>query len=760
MKGIGFYQLGLGDEPLRKRRKLLNWSLCKIVSAFSGTPIKLYDMIDSLKGGNRPAKRRISLRICFVVNSFCLIFFSLALPLHLHAQKVVFSAPGNNFGVWRLTHEPQIRTWANRYNTQCFSPDGRFVCYTHFPTGNNETASVRIFDLHEDEERVVGPGFNARWARQNNWLIYSVNNPAKAKGKDPGTENMFYDADTSKTKVLVPYPGAVVLGETDTNDQWIYGSVRERGATPGFRTVRISLPEGDTEFLPQVTGIHLLPNPRHPLFFTREESNTDPFAATRAFFDLDGGNRRIGVPTLQKCHMSWLGNGEYFMLGDGLFRGRKWNEPFPSNVHILAWPRMGDVSSCGTNGRWACGDSVLADLRSGDGWETVHPLSQLCFPANVADNSEIYDADPKGSPDGTKIGFVTNYPLDTGPVTRITKVHDDRLDVVSTEGFPDNGEIVVKREIITYRRKTPTSFHGLIREVHNTEAANLGQNKVVTSFQARCLTDQQFRSLEKPSTSLAKAVNDMASPLMRQRMTDMHLVVVRRPDRPHLRLSGDFIELIPGENHREIIGYHLVLGDERFTKKPLALGALFTLAKSGDWRAIAVEHSGLESEPSLPVDLPAGELSILSSTPADFSWTRTQEKDGVVETVHLHDGVIRRDWLQGDTLVKRHDLNATGQATRRITFKSGRIDTREYYNHDDLLVSRETFDASGFIIEQARFLPDPKDGSHVIPRENWHYERGMPILHIWHETGREYFKKENRWGYLNSTGEFIDTPRE
>ncbi|MDA7916551.1 hypothetical protein N9B94_04880, partial [Verrucomicrobia bacterium] len=144
--------------------------------------------------------------------------------------------------------------------------------------------------------------------------------------------------------------------------------------------------------------------------------------------------------------MSWLGNGEYFLLGDGLVRGRKWNEPFPSSVHILASGWMGDVSPCGASGRWACSDSVVADLRSGDAWETIHPLSLLCFPTNVADGSDIYDADPKGSPDGTKIGFFTNYPLDTGPITRITHVRSNALEVASTESFPDQGKIVVRRE--------------------------------------------------------------------------------------------------------------------------------------------------------------------------------------------------------------------------------------------------------------------------------------------------------------------------
>jgi hypothetical protein len=54
-----------------------------------------------------------------------------------------------------------------------------------------------------------------------------------------------------------------------------------------------------------------------------------------------------------------------------------------------------------------CGDSRVADLRSGDGWFFIDPLSIICFPKSIGDNSGIYDADPKGSPDGTKVCFVS-----------------------------------------------------------------------------------------------------------------------------------------------------------------------------------------------------------------------------------------------------------------------------------------------------------------------------------------------------------------
>ena len=35
---------------------------------------------------------------------------------------------------------------------------------------------------------------------------------------------------------------------------------------------------------------------------------------------------------------------------------------------------------------------------------------------------------------------------------------DDSLEVASTEGFPDQGEIVVKREVIRYESKTSHQF--------------------------------------------------------------------------------------------------------------------------------------------------------------------------------------------------------------------------------------------------------------------------------------------------------------
>ncbi len=124
-----------------------------------------------------------------------------------------------------------------------------------------------------------------------------------------------------------------------------------------------------------------------------------------------------------------------------MMRGKKWDEPLPSNIHFLAGISTGDVSPCGRSGRWICGDSGVAqirvaDLRSGDGWSVMETNSYLCFPSN-RDYSGPYDIDLKGSPDGTKIAFVSTYDQKDGPVARITKeAAGDVIEVDSTDGFP------------------------------------------------------------------------------------------------------------------------------------------------------------------------------------------------------------------------------------------------------------------------------------------------------------------------------------
>jgi hypothetical protein len=668
---------------------------------------------------------------------------------------------GRNLGVWRLTNDPTVRDHANYHNTRCFSPDGRYLCYTHWGGGGAKgSAAIHLVDLLTGKDRRVDQGVFPRWANQHNWLFYISYKPRREALARNGSCVMWLDVDRNRLSMLVDGPEA--LGETDFADRWIYGALRFRGRQPEFEEARIPLePNAKFEKMPGVVGAQRLPNPRHPLFFTRRDHRNDPFQATRFWYDLDGSNQRIAVPTIQQCHMCWLGNGEYMLLGNGLIRGRRWNEPFPSNIHILAAVGLGDVSPCGTRGRYVCGDSILADLRSGDGFQYIEPLSVICFPKAIGDNSGIYDADPKGSPDGTKICFVSNYDLKSSPVTHITRDvrrGDDRIVVEATAGFPESGHINVHREVIAYKRKTPTSFEGITRQALDTAAFNLRAGRVVTSFEARCLSDEQWRRT-RPNTAMVRSIGDRNSPLLRQRQTDVYVALVRKPDRPYLRLQRGVLEIIPGEHHQETRGYRLLCDGKPAGEQLLRPGKEFLVGKVGQYTAIAVEWSGLSSEPSLPVPITAirDHLSgrALVEPPGDFNASTERwadEAKTIRETVHVHDGVIRREWLRDGVVVRRHDLNADGKAIRRIDYKEGKIAVREYHTNQGVRVSREVFAPDGYITETIRY--NPGDGREI---DHWWFEKGWPVKQV--RGDREYVKQGDRFGRFDPKGKFIDTPR-
>lgn len=685
-----------------------------------------------------------------------------ALTPAIHGAREVFQTPNNgrNLGVWRLTNDPAIRDWANYHNTQSWSPDGRYVCSTHWAPDNgrfgDHSVEVHLHDLHRDESRLIERGNSPRWARNHNWLFYVRIVPRRGADRISTVEVRWLDLETGRHTTLAT--GVEMLGETTFDDQWLLGAKRFRGRTPEFVTVRINLgPQPSVEELRDAVGSQLLPNPRHPVFFTRQDHKNDAFGATRWFYDLDGTNKRMAVPTLQQCHMSWLGNGEYLLMGNGLVRGRRWDQPFPSNIDILAAVSVGDVSPCGRSGRYVCGDSEVADLRSGDGWHFIEPLSMICYPAKAGDQSGNYDADPKGSPDGTKISFVSNYDLKDGPLTYVDGDHAERGDVLrvkSTSAFPPSGRLTVRSEVIAYRRKTATTFEGLTRAAYETRRSALRDGTPVTSFDARLMTETQWRRVPGAPTAMQRTMA-ADTPLLRQRQTDVYVAVVRRPDRPFLRRTGTVVELIPGEEHFETCGYHVSRDGRRVTTEPLAAGASLELALPGEYRAVAVEWCGLESEPSLPLAVNvATRLVALAGAPPDFSWTETRWRMGakevsetsareaaaVRETVHRHDGVIRRESYQRGSLTEQHDLNARGEVARRQSYEHGRLIRREYFLPGAGLVSRESFDPVGFVTESIRF---GEVRGQRVETDHWWFERGMPVRQV--SRGAEFFKQGDRW---------------
>jgi len=256
--------------------------------------------------------------------------------------------------------------------------------------------------------------------------------------------------------------------------------------------------------------------------------------------------------------------------------------------------------------------------------------------------------------------------------------------------------------------------------------------------------------LPLPPRWIRNVVKDKDSPLMLQRSSDVYVVVIRLPDRPYLRKSGDQVQLIPGENHWETHGYHVFKDGQRITNDPLRPGMSFALPAKGTYTAVAVEWAGLQSKPSLPLTIAdRAQLKALSDKPSDFSWTGDRylvqgnevsedeaklSKEAVQETVHLHDGVIHRTWYRRAEPIARDDLNVEGKPIRRLFYQAGRLAKREYHDRNGNHISTELFGSDGYITESIQHGSRPR---------HWWYERGVPVKYT--HGSQTYIKDGKRW---------------
>jgi len=689
----------------------------------------------------------------------------------------------NGIEVWRITNDPTVRDHANYHNTQCWSPDGRYLCFTHYAADEREfgatmAAEVHLYDLHQDEDIKLDNGTEPRWANDHNWLFYVRFRPEDGPSHEKGTQVIWKDIETGQV-TQISY-GVRILKYTDCDDRWLYGiqELPNRQSKPIRISIESDLSDESDSTVQTLPGNwhvgynSLMVNPKHPMIVSRDHNYRDYYYATegtrdipfvaRHFFDHDlaGANCTAAFPIMEGSHFSWAGDGSYFLLGNGQMRGRKWNEPLPSNIHFLAAISCGDISPCGRSGRWICGDGSVAeiraaDLRCGDGWSVLETNSFLCFPTSE-DHSTPYDIDLKGSPDGTKIAFVCTYDLKDGPVARITQDFTGGLiHVDSTAGFPSAGRLInavgFGGEVLCYERKTDTTFEGLSRGLYGTSPnTRLQKGRPLTSFEAMLIPQELRKDLPLPPAWTRNVVKDKNSPLMLQRSSDVYVVVIRLPDRPHLRQSAGQIQLIPGENHWETHGYYVFEDGQRITDDPLRPGTSLTLPGKGTYTAVAVEWSGLQSKPSLPLKIAdRAQLLVLSDKPSDFSWTGdryfvqgnevSQEharhaEEAIAETVHLHDGPIQRTWYRRGEVIARHDLNLEGKPIRRLFYQAGRLCRREYHDRNGNHVSTESFGSDGYIIESIQHGSQPR---------HWWYERGVPVKYT--HGSQTYVNDGTRW---------------
>ena len=193
------------------------------------------------------------------------------------------------------------------------------------------------------------------------------------------------------------------------------------------------------------------------------------------------------------------------------------------------------------------------------------------MPSSAGDLSDHYDADAKGSPDGTKICFVSNFSFYDMPFTWIEKTTsetDDEIIVHSTEGFPPSGQLVIQGEVISYQSIGPKVFEGVTRNVYQTRRYPfLKKGWYVTPFDGQLLSLDERRRASEPGQYLIDLLGgNEVHPLLWQRQTDVYVSVIRLPDPPFLLLTPSGVTVVPGENHRETRGYIITCNGERINK--------------------------------------------------------------------------------------------------------------------------------------------------------------------------------------------------
>ena len=133
---------------------------------------------------------------------------------------------GDGIEVWRITNDPTVRDHANYHNTQCWSPDGRYLCFTHYAANDREfgatsAAEVHLYDLHREKDITVDHGTDPRWANRHNWLFYVRYRPEDGARHEKGTQVMWNDVATGQS-TRIGY-GVRLLKYTDCDDRWLYG---------------------------------------------------------------------------------------------------------------------------------------------------------------------------------------------------------------------------------------------------------------------------------------------------------------------------------------------------------------------------------------------------------------------------------------------------------------------------------------------------------------------------------------------------------
>ena len=85
-------------------------------------------------------------------------------------QERFLPMQGGSTELWRITNDPTKRDWANYHNAQCFSPDGRFVCFVRSEPYGGSASAMHLFDLHLGRDIKIDLGTGAYVKQGGAWV--------------------------------------------------------------------------------------------------------------------------------------------------------------------------------------------------------------------------------------------------------------------------------------------------------------------------------------------------------------------------------------------------------------------------------------------------------------------------------------------------------------------------------------------------------------------------------------------------------------
>lgn len=219
-----------------------------------------------------------------------LVIVAVVAPTHAEVERFP-ARDGEAIELWRITNNPLVQDHANYHNTQCWSPDGRYLCYVHYAADEREygaqsAAEVHLIDLLTQKDVLVDRGDSPRWANKHNWLFYARFHPQDGPKSEKGTQVVWLDLHTGR-KTRIAY-GVSYFKETDCEDRWLYGQRIADGERR--EAVRIPIREGsEPEVLPGDWGVgynSLNVNPKHPMIVSRDHNFANNYYAAPGTLDI------------------------------------------------------------------------------------------------------------------------------------------------------------------------------------------------------------------------------------------------------------------------------------------------------------------------------------------------------------------------------------------------------------------------------------------------------------------------------------------